>query len=159
MAFSRSLAGSRTASLAARLSARLAVTVLALVGLSGCVPSPDPVAAPPGAGTGGYVQSVRASEVDLWRGMYDRGLTLDVRTPAEWDDALGHLDGAVQIPLAELEMRLGEIAAYRDRPVLVYCKDGQRAQAAAQYLARHGYREVSWVDGGLVAYRAWLEAR
>ena len=126
---------------------------------SGCVPAPDPVAAPAGAAAPGYVQSVRASEVDLWRGVNDRGLTLDVRAIEEWNDALGHFDGAVQIPFPELEPRLDEIAAYRDRPVLVYCRDGRRAQAAAQVLSRGGFRDVSWVDGGIEAYRTWLEAR
>ena len=142
---------------------RLAAGLLlgAALAPAGCVPAPDPASVPPvaGAAPASYVQSVRASEVDLWRGMNDRGLTLDVRGPEEWNDALGHLDGATQIPFAELEARLGEIAAYRDRPVLVYDRDGNRAQAAAQYLARSGYREVSWVDGGLQAYRAWMESR
>ena len=137
------------------------VTGCALVALGGCVPAPAPVATPPGAAVPkpGYVQSVHANEVDLWRGMNDRGLTLDVRTPEEWNDPLGHLDGAVQIPYAELESRLGEISAFRDRPVLVYCKDGPRAQAAAQSRSRQGYREVAWLDGGIQAYRRWLEAR
>ncbi len=131
----------------------------ALVALGGCVPAPAPVAAPTTAAAPGYVQAVRASEVDLWRGMNDRGITLDLRTPEEWNDPLGHLDGAVQIPYAELAARLGEITAYRDRPVLLYCKDGLRAQAAAQSLSREGYREVAWLDGGIQAYRTWLDAR
>ncbi len=132
-----------------------------LSALAGCVPAPDPVAAPPGtaAPRAGYVQSVQANEVDLWRASNNRGLTLDLRMPEEWNDPLGHLDGAVQIPYSELESRLGEISSFRDRPVLVYCKDGPRAQAAAQSLSRQGYRDVAWLDGGIQAYRAWLEAR
>jgi rhodanese-related sulfurtransferase len=143
--------------LSRRLAAGLAVG--AALALAGCVPAPDPAPAPPGAPAPGYVQSVRASEVDLWRGINDRGLTLDVRGPEEWNDALGHLDGATHIPFAELEARVGEIAGYRERPVLVYDRDGNRAQAAAQYLSRAGYRDVSWVDGGLQAYRAWMQSR
>ncbi len=144
-----------------RILAAGLVVGFALVALGGCVPAPDPVATPGGAAvpTAGYVQSVHANEVDLWRASNDRGLTLDLRTPEEWNDPLGHLEGAVQIPYSELETRLGEISAFRDRPVLVYCKDGPRAQAAAQSLSRQGFRDVAWLAGGLQAYRTWLEAR
>jgi len=131
----------------------------AALALAGCVPAPDPAPAPAVAPAAAYVQPVRASEVDLWRGVNDRGLTLDVRNPEEWNDPLGHLDGAMQIPFAELEARVGEIAAFRERPVLVCDRDGNRAQAAAQYLSRAGFRDVSWVDGGLAAYRAWMDSR
>lgn len=64
------------------------------------------------------------------------GATLvDVRTPAEWQD--GHLDGAVLIPVQELEQRLQEIA--RDRPVVVYCASGTRSARAAATLRAAGY--------------------
>lgn len=64
------------------------------------------------------------------------GATLvDVRTPAEWRD--GHIDGAVLIPVQELEQRLQEIA--RDRPVVVYCASGNRSARAAATLSAAGY--------------------
>ena len=135
------------------------LVLAAALALSGCVPAPQPAGAPPAAGLPGYVRSVRPSEVDLWRGVNDRGLTLDVRETAEWTDALGHLDGALQIPYGELEGRLAEIAGWKDRPVLVYCTDGRRSQAAAQFLARSGYHDVAWIDGGIKAYRASFENR
>jgi len=86
-----------------RLAAGLVLA--AALALPGCVPAPDPAAAPPGVPTPGYVQPVRASEVDLWRGVNDRGLTLDVRNPEEWNDALGHRDGPRQIPFAGVAAR------------------------------------------------------
>ena len=57
-------------------------------------------------------------------------LVLDVRTPAEY--AQGHLDDAVNIPVDELEARLGEIPA--DRPVLIHCRTGIRAERAYKLL-------------------------
>lgn len=130
-----------------------------VLALAGCAPAPGTEAAPPAAGAAGYVRTVRAEEADLWRGQNYRGLLLDVRNLAEWDDpALGHFENATLVPLAELEARLPEIAAYRTQPVLVYDKDGPRALAGAQALARNGFRDVSWLDGGLVAYRKFQQA-
>ncbi len=45
-------------------------------------------------------------------------LVLDVRSPEECVGALGHIDGAVLLPLLELEGRLGELVPYRGRPVV-----------------------------------------
>jgi rhodanese-related sulfurtransferase len=136
---------------------RASALFLALVA-PGCVPAPASSPAPGGAAAPAYVRRVQPEEADLWRGQNYQGLVLDVRTAPEFDDALGHLPNAVLVPLSELEPRLGEIAAYRDRPVLVYDRDGPRAEAGAQLLVREGFRDVGWVVGGLVAYRRWQES-
>lgn len=60
---------------------------------------------------------------------------LDVRTAQEF--AAGHLDGAVNIPVDQVEARLPEIP--RDRPVVVYCRSGARSRNAASVLRRSGY--------------------
>ncbi len=67
---------------------------------------------------------------------------LDVRGAAEY--AAGHLPGAINIAHTRLAGRLGEVP--RDKPVLTYCRSGNRASAAAALLAREGYR-VTLVDG------------
>jgi rhodanese-related sulfurtransferase len=43
---------------------------------------------------------------------------LDVRSPEEFTGELGHIDRAVLIPLPELASRLGELAAYGQRPIV-----------------------------------------
>ena len=53
-------------------------------------------------------------------------VVLDVRTPGEY--AQGHLEGSVNIPVEELEGRLAEVPA--DRPLLIYCRRGARADRA-----------------------------
>ena len=131
-----------------------AALVLVALAAAGCVPAPAPVAAGAPGGPA-YVRMLHADETALWLGQNYQGLVLDVRNPDEWDDALGHIDSARPIPLGELEARLPEIAAFRDKPVLVYCKDGTRAPAAAQVLVRNGFTDVSWLDGGLAAYRRY----
>ena len=78
---------------------------------------------------------------------------LDVREPWEW--AVSNLSGrgARLIPLGELGERMGEVPP--DRPVVVYCRTGQRSRTAARRLAESGWEDVSSMAGGLVA---WAEA-
>jgi adenylyltransferase/sulfurtransferase len=79
-------------------------------------------------------------------------LLLDVREPFEWE--IGNLSdlGAVLIPFAEVSGRMGELP--RDRPVVVYCHVGVRSALVAEALMREGFREVSNLKGG---YLAWAD--
>jgi phage shock protein E len=63
-------------------------------------------------------------------------LLLDVRTAAEF--ASGHLEGALNIPVQELEARLGEVGP-RSRSIVVYCRSGARSATAAATLRRAGF--------------------
>lgn len=67
---------------------------------------------------------------------------LDVRGAAEFDGA--HIPGAMNIAHTRLAARIDEVP--RDKPVLTYCRSGNRAAAAAALLAREGF-EVTHVDG------------
>lgn len=64
---------------------------------------------------------------------------VDVRTPAEF--AAGHVPGAVNIPLEEVERRHAEIGPPAT-PVLVYCRTGRRSGLAAQALRTRGFDAV-----------------
>ena len=68
---------------------------------------------------------------------------LDVRTQAEYDAR--HLEGAVLVPVDQVSGRMGEIP--RDRPVVVYCRSGARAERAATVLREAGFDVV--VLGGI----------
>jgi uncharacterized membrane protein YdjX (TVP38/TMEM64 family) len=46
-------------------------------------------------------------------------LVLDVRSPEEFVGALGHIDGAVLLPLPELEGRLSALVPHRGRPMVI----------------------------------------
>ncbi len=65
----------------------------------------------------------------------DGALLLDVRTPEEF--AADHIDGALNIPLAELESQLDRLD--RERPIVVYCRSGNRSGQARQLLCDRGY--------------------
>ena len=67
-------------------------------------------------------------------------LVLDVRTPAEFK--AGHLPNAVLIPVQELQRRIGELAPYRNKDVLVYCATGNRSTVAAKILIDQGFTRI-----------------
>ena len=76
---------------------------------------------------------------------------LDVRTQDEYDEV--HIDGATLISVYELEARLDEIAAYKETPVLVYCRSGNRSVVASQILVQNGFMNVTNLEGGI---SGWL---
>lgn len=56
------------------------------------------------------------------------------------------------IPVSELNVRYTELPS--DRPVVLLSKVGNKSADAARFLLKHGFGDVSVVDGGL---RAWAE--
>ncbi|MEW6433603.1 MAG: rhodanese-like domain-containing protein [Myxococcota bacterium] len=63
-------------------------------------------------------------------------LLLDVRSPSEFHE--GHLPRAKNVPLSELRWRLHELGPTR-RPVVVYCRSGNRSSQAAAMLCEAGF--------------------
>ncbi len=78
-------------------------------------------------------------------------LVLDVRTPSEYYG--GHLEGAVLIPLQQLEGRISEIEKYKDQPILVYCRSGNRSVVASEILTRHGFTKLYNLTRGIIEWR------
>jgi len=74
---------------------------------------------------------------------------LDVREPHEY--LIANL-GAPQIPVGEVERRIGELAAQKDREVVVHCRSGARSQKAALVLKQAGFTNVSNLAGGILAW-------
>jgi rhodanese-related sulfurtransferase len=75
------------------------------------------------------------------------GLLLDVRSPAEY--AGGHLPGAVNVPLDEVD---AVAARYAGQDVVTVCHSGARSLAAARLLSAAGAR-VQSLAGGTEAWR------
>lgn len=78
-------------------------------------------------------------------------LSLDVRDEKEF--AAGHLPRARHIPMRELPGRLGEIAKFKDKPVIVIDRGGTRAGAACRLLKKSGFSNVFQIKGGLAAWQ------
>ena len=81
-------------------------------------------------------------------------MILDVRGADEFEGPLGHIEGALNIPLPELASRQREIAAQR-RTVVCVCLTDKRSSAAAAQLAGWGVQDVAVLRGGM---KAWREA-
>jgi NADPH-dependent 2,4-dienoyl-CoA reductase/sulfur reductase-like enzyme/rhodanese-related sulfurtransferase len=80
-------------------------------------------------------------------------LLLDVRSPAEF--AEGHLPDARNLPVDELRDHLQDLP--RDRPLVVYCRVGQRGYVATRILAQEGF-QVSNVSGGYLTWSLFQAA-
>lgn len=76
---------------------------------------------------------------------------VDVRDAKEF--AEGHLLEAKNIPLAELDKRVGELDKFKSKSVVVVCKTGARASSAAAKLAKAGFADVVNLDGGIAAWQ------
>lgn len=113
----------------------------------------DPVA------LAGYIASnIRSGKVRpyYWReietlDLQGRDLLIDVRTPEEFE--LGHIPGAVNIPVDDMRDRLEEIDA--SRRIVLYCQVGLRGYLASNILRQRGYEEVYNLSGG---YKLWRSA-
>jgi rhodanese-related sulfurtransferase len=78
---------------------------------------------------------------------------VDVRGPDEFDGPLGHIDGARNVPLAELRASIPELAA-QGRPLVMVCLTDKRSSQAASELAAAGTRDVAVLRGGMKGWRA-----
>lgn len=101
----------------------------------------------------GGVPSVSPAEAVLLMNRA-RLFILDVREDAEF--AAGHIQGAKHIPVAKLEERMKELDKQKNKPVLVVCQRGVRANTACKLLATHEFTQVNSLQGGL---DKWIEAK
>ena len=69
-------------------------------------------------------------------------IVLDVRTEEEYFGPLGHIEGAILIPINELENRLVELDEYRDETIYVVCRSGNRSGKAKVILQNLGFTNV-----------------
>ena len=84
----------------------------------------------------------------------NKPLILDVRDATEF--AAGHIQGAKNIPVAELAGRIKEIEKFKDKPVLVHCQKGMRAKGACSILRAQQFSQLHNLQGGL---DTWVEAK
>ena len=77
---------------------------------------------------------------------------LDVREPHEVP--IANL-GAPLIPVGQLEKRIGELAAQKDREIILHCRFGSRSQKAALILEECGLQDIRRIWP--VAFLAWAD--
>ncbi len=86
-------------------------------------------------------------------------LILDVRSLGEFRDTsvsaslnIGHLKGAKNIDVSEVKNRLGELQAYKNKPIFVICSHSQRSRICSKLLADSGFTHVINVNGAMTEF-------
>lgn len=78
-------------------------------------------------------------------------LVLDVREQNEYDS--GHIINSRLISAGKLRERIGEIEKYRERPIVVVCRSGARAESATAFLNKQGFTQARLMTGGIMAWQ------
>ncbi len=98
---------------------------------------------------------VHPAQVKKWVDEKRELLILDVRRPNEF--VTTKIEGTLLIPLQELDQRAEEIAAWKDRPVVVHCHHGVRSMNGTAILRKLGFRNVHSMAGGIDAWSLMVD--
>ena len=78
-------------------------------------------------------------------------LLVDVSPAPDFEK--GHIAGARNVQLSQFDADNKVLAKVRDLPVVVACRTGTASSAAARKLAKAGFKQVYWLDGGVAAWQ------
>ncbi len=93
------------------------------------------------------------TEAVLWMNR-EKAMVIDVCEPGEF--AAGHVTGARNVPLAQLETQLPQVVKNKSTPIILACQSGMRSGRAVALARKLGYEKVQNLTGGL---RAWQDAQ
>lgn len=82
---------------------------------------------------------------------HKNAIVLDVRESGEYD--AGHVLNAKLLPLGKLKERIGELEKYKDQPIVVMCRSGNRSGTACFILGKQGFSQVYNLAGGVQAWQ------
>ena len=83
----------------------------------------------------------------------EKAVVVDVCDPAEF--AAGHVGGAKNVPLGELEAKLPGLVKNKALPLILVCATGARSGRAVAIAKKLGYEQAQSLGGGL---KAWKDA-
>jgi len=81
----------------------------------------------------------------------EQGVVVDVCEAGEFKG--GHIPNAVSVPLSGLKNHAGQLEKYRQRPLIVSCRSGNRSVRGAIQLRKLGFARVYSLGGGLTAWQ------
>lgn len=82
----------------------------------------------------------------------EKALVVDVCSPQEY--AAGHVKGARNVPLADLQAQLPSVAKSKSQALILVCASGVRSARAVAVARQLGYEQVYSLAGGMGAWRA-----
>ncbi len=82
---------------------------------------------------------------------HEDAVFVDVREEKEFSG--GYIANAVHIPLSQLNDRIAELDKYKGRPVVAYCRSGNRSFSAGGKLRKAGFDAVYNLTGGILAWQ------
>jgi len=82
-------------------------------------------------------------------------LLLDCRNPDEYQTV--HLDRARLLPMGELPNRIGELSAFRDQRIVIYCHLGGRSLQVTEWLRSLGFSKAQNMAGGIDAWAGTID--
>jgi len=77
---------------------------------------------------------------------------VDVRDVAEFDGPLGHIEGAVLLPLDRLECETQSLST--EVPIILVCRSGSKSARATLMLRNLGFKQVANLAGGMLRWHA-----
>lgn len=81
---------------------------------------------------------------------HENALFLDIREDSE--RKTGHIPESIHIPLKQLSQRSAELSKYKGRPVIAYCRSGNRSTGAGSILKKQGFEKMYNLGGGMLGW-------
>jgi rhodanese-related sulfurtransferase len=82
----------------------------------------------------------------------EKAVVLDVCESSEY--AAGHIVGAKNVPLGELEAKLVATVKNKTLPLILVCQSGARSGRAVAIAKKLGYEQAQSLGGGLAAWKS-----
>jgi len=77
---------------------------------------------------------------------------VDVREVEEFNGPLGHVSGALLLPLGSLAEKIAVLK--KEKPIVTVCRSGARSAQATVILGKAGFENVANLSGGMLRWRA-----
>ena len=101
-------------------------------------------------------KSIQPADLCTYIAKHPDVVLLDVRTKEEHDgktDDYGTIKNAINIPVQELEKRVSELSAYKEKEIIVYCSHSKRSPRASYLLNQNGFKHVTNMEGGMITMK------
>ena len=82
---------------------------------------------------------------------HDNAVMIDMREDKEYRE--GHIVNAIHLPASKQDNYTGKLEKYRQQPLIVYCRSGQRSTAVCGKLRKQGFEAVYNLKGGVLAWQ------